>query len=187
MGPYYLTALISLIGPVKRVTGSARITFPQRTITSAPKLNTKIVVDTPTHIAGILDFANGAIATLVTSFDVWAAQLPPIEIYGTAGTLSVPNPNTFGGPVSIRRQGAKEWSAVPLTHGLVDNSRGIGVADMAHALQSGEIGRASGEMAYHVLDIMHGFHDASDQGTHIVLKSACGRPHPLRVDFNGSF
>ncbi len=179
MGPYYLTALATLIGPVRRVTGSTRITFPERTITSQPKYGTKIKVNTPTHIAGIMDFANGAIGTIITSFDVWANQLPRIEIYGTEGTLSVPDPNTFGGPVCVRRARASEWSLIPLTHGYTINSRGIGVADMAHALRSGRPHRANGELAYHVLDIMHAFHDASQEGRHIELSSTCNRPAPL--------
>lgn len=182
MGPYYLTALVNLIGPVRRVTGSARITFPERTITSAPKYGTKITVDTPTHVAGVMDFENGAVGTIITSFDVWGAQLPRIEIYGTTGSLSVPDPNTFGGPVYIKRQGASQWSEVPLTHGYTENSRGIGVADMAYALLSGRSHRANGEMAYHVLDIMHAFHDASRDGKHCELKSTCTRPAPLPMD-----
>lgn len=179
MGPYYLTALVSLMGPVKRVTGSARITFPERTITSQPKYGTKVQVEVPTHVAGLLEFANGAIGTIITTFDVWASELPRIEIYGTAGSLSVPDPNGFGGPVRIRRAGAKEWSDVPLTHGFAQNCRGIGVADMAYALRSGRPHRANGEMAYHVLDIMHAFHDASREGKHSELKSTCSRPAPL--------
>ena len=179
MGPYYLTALINLMGPVRRVTGSARITFPERTITSQPKYGTKIKVDVPTHVAGVMDFANGAIGTIITSFDVWAAELPRIEIYGTAGTLSVPDPNGFGGPVRVLRAGAKEWSEIPLTHGYARNYRGVGVADMAYALRSGRPHRASGELAYHVLDIMHAFHDASREGRHIELSSTCQRPAPL--------
>jgi predicted dehydrogenase len=179
MGPYYLTALIALMGPVRRVTGSTRVTFPTRTITSQPKFGTVIEVDVPTHVAGILDFANGAIGTIITSFDVWAAELPRIEVYGTLGSLSVPDPNGFGGPVRIRRGGASEWSTVPLSHGYAENARGIGVADMAYAIRSGRPHRASGELAYHVLDIMHAFHDASDSGRHIDLQSTCARPKPL--------
>ncbi|HHV95032.1 MAG TPA: Gfo/Idh/MocA family oxidoreductase [Clostridiaceae bacterium] len=179
MGPYYLTALVNLIGPIKRVTGSARITFPERIITSAPKYGTKITVDTPTHIAGVIDFENGAIGTIITSFDVWAAQLPRIEIYGAEGSLSVPDPNTFGGPVYIRRKNASAWSEVPLTHGYSENSRGIGLADMAYALLSGRQHRANGDMAYHVLDVMHGFLDASESGKHYVVPSTCIRPAPL--------
>lgn len=179
MGPYYLTALISLIGPVARVTGLARATFPERIITSKPKYGEKITVETPTHIAGVMDFANGAVGTIVTSFDVWGGNVPCIEIYGTEGTLSVPDPNTFGGPVRIRRAGAKEWHEVPLTHGYSENSRGLGVADMAYALRTGRPHRASGELAYHVLDIMHAFHDASEKGAHIELESTCRRPAAL--------
>ena len=100
MGPYYLTALIALMGPVKRVTGSARVTFPERTITSVPKYGTKIQVDVPTHVAGIMDFACGAVGTIITSFDVWSSELPRIEIYGTQGTLSVPDPNSIALPAS---------------------------------------------------------------------------------------
>ena len=179
MGPYYLTALTALIGPIRRVTGSARATFPTRTITSAAKYGTTVDVDVPTHIAGVLDFANGAIVTIVTSFDVWGANLPPIEIYGTQGSLSVPDPNTFGGPVRVRRMGATEWSDVPLTHGFAENSRGLAVADMARAIQTGRLHRASGDLAYHVLEAMHGFHDASTQGRHYEMQSVCERPAPL--------
>jgi predicted dehydrogenase len=179
MGPYYLTALVNLIGPIRRITGSARVTFPERTITSQPKYGTKITVDTPTHIAGIVDFANGAVGTIITSFDVWAAELPRIEIYGAEGSMSVPDPNTFGGPVMVRRAGAGTWSEIPLTHGYADNSRGLGVADMAYALRSGRPHRASGALAYHVLDAMHAFHDASSEGKHVILESTVERPAAL--------
>ena len=179
MGPYYLTALVSLIGPVARVTGSTRTTFPERIITSKPKYGQKITVNTPTHIAGVMDFANGAVGTIVTSFDVWGGNVPCIEIYGTEGTLSVPDPNGFGGPVRIRRAGASEWSEVPHTHGYSENGRGLGVADMAYALRSGRPHRTNGELAYHILDIMHAFHDASERNSHVQLESACERPAAL--------
>ncbi|HET6457195.1 MAG TPA: Gfo/Idh/MocA family oxidoreductase [Armatimonadota bacterium] len=180
MGPYYLTALVNLMGPVKRVTGSARASFPERLITSTAKNGTKIKVETPTHVTGIMDFANGAVGVIITTFDVWAAELPRIEIYGTKGTLSVPDPNSFGGPVRMQK-GRDPWEEVPLTHGYAENSRGIGVADMAYALRSGRPHRASGELAYHVLDIMHAFHDASREGRHIMLESTCSQPAPLPV------
>jgi predicted dehydrogenase len=185
MGPYYLTALITLLGPIQRVTGSTRITFPERTITSAPKYGTKITVDTPTHIAGIMDFANGAIGTITTSFDVWSHTLPNIEIYGTEGSMLVPDPNGFGGPVRVRRRNSSEWHEVPHTHGFADNSRGIGVADMAYAIQSGRPHRANGQMAYHVLEAMHGFHDAAREGKHYAMQSVCERPAPLPMDLPG--
>ena len=178
MGPYYLTALVNLLGPVRRVTGSARITFPERVITSKPKYGTVVKVEVPTHVVGVMDFANGAVGTIITSFDVWAANLPRIEIYGTTGSLSVPDPNGFVGPVMVQRAGAKEWTQVPDSHNYAKN-RGIGVADMAYALRYGRAHRASGELTYHVLDIMHAFHDASHEGKHVELASACQRPAAL--------
>ncbi len=183
MGPYYLTALVSLLGPVQRVAGSTRITFPERTIMSEPKRGTKIEVEVPTHVAGVLDFENGAIGTIVTSFDVWGAQVPMIEIYGTKGSLSVPDPNTFGGPVRFNKPGMDGWSEIPLTHGFAENSRGIGVADMANALISGGKHRASGDLAYHVLELMHGFHISSDKGAHFDTEGKCAQPEPLSPDF----
>jgi predicted dehydrogenase len=171
MGPYYLTALASLLGPIVRVTGATRISFPERTIGSGPKQGQKIAVETSTHVAGVLDFAGGAVATLITSFDVWAANLPRIEIYGSEGSLSVPDPNTFGGPVRIRLAKDKEWRDVPLTHGFTENSRGLGVADMAGAIREGRPHRASGELAYHVLDVMAAFEEASTAGRHVAINS----------------
>ena len=179
MGPYYVTALANLIGPVRRVSGSTRITFPERTITSEPKKGAKIQVNVPTHIAGVLDFYNGAIGTIITSFDVWAHACPRIEIYGSEGSMSVPDPNSFGGPVKIRRPGDEVWEDIPLTHGYSENSRSLGVADMACALQSGRPHRANGDLIYHVLDIMHAIHDASSEGRHIELESGCERPAAL--------
>lgn len=179
MGPYYLTALVSLLGPVSRVTGSAKVTFPKRVITSEAKRGNTIDVEVPTHIAGILDFCGGVTGTLITSFDVWHTQLPRIEIYGSEGTISVPDPNCFGGPVLVRRYDQGEWMEIPLSHGYSENSRGLGVADMAYALLNGRKNRANGEMAYHVLDMMHGFHDASIGGKHYDLQSTCVQPAAL--------
>lgn len=183
MGPYYLTALVSLLGPINRVTGFTRISYPERTITSEPKAGTKIQVTTPTHISGVIDFASGAIGTITTSFDAFGGtSLPPIEIYGSEGTLLVPDPNTFGGPVRIRKRDEKEFVEVPLSYGYSQNSRGLGVADMAHAILSGGDYRANGELAYHVLEAMHGFDDSSDKGTHYEMESNCKRPLPLSVE-----
>jgi len=179
MGPYYLTALATLLGPVRRVTGSAQSAFPERTILSQPKYGQTIKVNTPTHVAGVMDFESGVVGTLVTSFDVWSSELPRIEIYGTEGSMSLPDPNTFGGPVRVRRAGASEWSTVPLTHSYPNNSRGLGLADMAYGIRSGRPHRANGELAYHVLDLMHAFHDASREGRHVELASRCERPAAL--------
>jgi predicted dehydrogenase len=125
-----------------------------------------------------MDFACGAIGTIVTSFDVWGAQVPRIEVYGTEGSLSAPDPNGFGGAVMVKR-GTDEWKEVPLTHGYTENTRSIGVADMACALLSGRKHRPSGALTYHVLDLMHAFHDASDRGSHVELESTCEQPAAL--------
>ncbi|GAB4452738.1 MAG: hypothetical protein Kow00120_22810 [Anaerolineae bacterium] len=116
--------------------------------------------------------------TIITSFDVWDANLPRIEVYGSEGSLSVPDPNTHGGPVRVSRFETRAWMEVPLTHSA-EVGRGIGVADMAYAITSGRPHRCSGEMAYHVLDLMHAFHDASEAGKHIQVESACAQPAPL--------
>jgi predicted dehydrogenase len=179
MGPYYLTALVSLIGPIRRVMGLSKITFAERTITSQPKYGTKIKVEVPTHVIGLMEFANGAIGTITTSNDVWGTRMPRIEIYGAEGTLSVPDPNNFGGPVNILRAGSDEWKEIPLTHGYTGQSRSLGVADMAKAMKSGRPHRANGAMAFHVLDAMNAFQEASNQGRHIELQSTCARPAPL--------
>jgi predicted dehydrogenase len=178
MGPYYLTALVNLIGPIRRVTGSTRITFPERMVTSQPHYGTRIKVETATHVAGVVDFVNGAVGTIITSFDIWAANLPRIEIYGTEGSISVPDPNRFDGPVLLRRADASDWSDIPLTHSA-DVGRGIGVADMAYGLVYGRPHRASGELAYHVLEVMHAFEDASQTGRHMDIESSCVQPAAL--------
>ena len=184
MGPYYLTALVALLGPVARVPGATRTTFAERTITSQPKYGQKIQVETPTHVVGLLDFAQGAVATIITTFDVWSAELPRIEIYGTQGTLSVPDPNTFGGPVRVRRAGSSEWQEIPIPFHYTTNSRGIGVADMAHAQRSGRAHRASGDLAFHVLEIMEAIHVASEQGQHLHLASTVERPAAFPLEMS---
>jgi predicted dehydrogenase len=179
MGPYYLTALVSLLGPVVRVAGATRITRTERTITSQPRYGEVMNVEVPTHVAGLLDFAAGPIATIITTFDVQASTLPPIEIYGTAGTLAAPDPNTFGGPVKVRLAAESEWKEIAVTRPYTENSRGLGLADMAEGIRSGRAHRANGDLAYHVLDIMHAIHDASTESRHVLLESTCVRPDAM--------
>ena len=179
MGPYYLTALVSLLGPVRRVTGATRITRSQRTITSQPRYGEVMNVEVPTHVTGLLDFADGPIGTIITTFDVQASALPWIEIYGTAGTLAAPDPNTFGGPVRLRLTGESEWKETPVMRPYTENSRGLGLADMAEGIRTGRAHRANGDLAYHVLDIMHAIHEASTSGQHVQLESTCVRPEAM--------
>ncbi|HEY3322225.1 MAG TPA: Gfo/Idh/MocA family oxidoreductase [Planctomycetota bacterium] len=180
MGPYYLTALVQILGPVKRVSGAASILKPERTITSQPKNGKKIKVETPDHVTGVLEFASGAVVTIVTSFAVWHARLPRIEIYGTEGTLSVPDPNSLRGPVNLRMANDGDWRDVGLTHTHFDGDKwGIGVADMAYALRSGRPHRANGENAQHVLETMHAFLNAAKEGKYVEIKAPFKRPAAL--------
>lgn len=183
MGPYYLHALVILLGPIKRVTGLTRISYPTRTITSRPKHGTVVPVEVPTHIVSLLEFHQGTIGQLTTSFDVkHGANAPNIEIYGTAGSLSVPDPNGTGGPVRVRHSRAKDWSELHLTHPYREGSRGVGVADMAMAISTGRLHRANDAIAMHALDVMQAIHESSDQGRHITLTSTCERPEAMRAD-----
>lgn len=185
MGPYYLTALVSLIGPVKRVRGLANVTFARRTITSQPRAGEQIAVDVPTHVVGLLEFAAGAepgghaAGTITTTFDVWASHAPLLEVHGTEGSLSLPDPNGFGGPVRVWTRRKSEWADVPVKRLYAENSRGLGLADMAEAIATGRAHRAGGELAMHVLDVMESIHEAAATGAAVELKTSCERPAPL--------
>ncbi|MFN2351834.1 MAG: Gfo/Idh/MocA family protein [Kiritimatiellia bacterium] len=179
MGPYYLTALVNLLGPVRRVSGMTAKAQKERMITSQPQYGKIMPVLVPTHYASVLEFTQGAICSMIMSFDCQGTQLPRMEIYGTEGTLSVPDPNTFGGPVRIRRAGAKDWSDIPLTHGYIENSRGLGAAEMAWAMRRQRPHRAAGDLAFHVLDIMEAAAEAGALQRTVEMQSGCERPAPL--------
>ncbi len=182
MGPYYMTALVNLIGGIDRVAGISRITFPTRTITSEPKRGTLVDVETPTHITGSVQFANGAIGMVVQSFDVWHGNVAPLTVHGSEGSLLVGDPNAFGDKVQIRKAADKEWQDVPLTHGFAANSRGVGVLDIAHAIAEGRPHRASGQLALHVLETMHAFLTSSEKGVHVSIANRVERPAPMQAD-----
>lgn len=179
MGPYYVTALVSLLGPVRRVASSARKSFNERTITSNPKAGETIPVNVDTHIVATLDFVSDVTATIMTSFDLFDTEHARLIVYGSEGTLRLPDPNTFGGPLQLLRGGSKEWEDLPLTHAWPDNSRGLGVSDLARALLEGDAPRASGELAAHVLDIMCATIESSEQERHIHLQTTTTRPEPM--------
>jgi predicted dehydrogenase len=178
MGPYYLTDLVHLLGPMRRVSGSVKTTFAERLITSAPLHGTRIQVTTPTHLTGVIDFASGAAATVIMSFDTWGHNLPLLEIYGTEGTLSVPDPNSGTGIVRLRGAQDKEWRDMPSTHSTIA-ARGAGVADLALAIRERRPNRANGEMALHVVDAMQAFAESSQNGMHVTLSTTCRQPAPL--------
>ncbi len=178
MGPYYLTALVTLLGPIKSVSALAKKTHEERVITSEPLKGKKISVEVPTHLCGSLEFANGVLATATMSFDVWKHHLPMVEIYGTEGSISCPDPNGFGGEVKVWTTKNREWESVPLLHGE-EMGRGLGLADMAYALQTGQPHRASGELALHIVETMEAFHVSARTGRRATLKSTCPQPAPL--------
>lgn len=177
MGPYYVSALVQLLGPVARVSGITRTSFSTRTVTSQPLAGSVLSVETPTHIVSTLEFAKGPIGQLTTSFDTMAGtELKHIEIYGSKATLRVPDPNFFGGPITIKRVGSDTWEEIEITRPYAENSRGLGVLDMALAIRHNRPHRASGDLAYHVLDVMHATHLSSDESRHIRLDSGVAQP-----------
>lgn len=179
MGPYYVTDLVNLLGPVARVAGMTTMTRATRTITSAPLAGSTIPVEVPTHVAGTLHFASGAVVSMAMSFDVPKHRHLPLELYGTEGALIIPDPNFFGGQIEHAALGG-EWEAVPTDHAYADsNYRILGVADMAHALRENRPHRASGALAYHVLEVMEAFRRSSDSGTFITIESQPARPEPM--------
>ena len=183
MGPYYLTALLNLLGPVRRITGSATIAIPERTITSQPRFGKKMRVETPDHICGTMEFESGCSGVIVQSF---ATRFPqhdwkqPITIYGTEGTMKVPDPNTFDGQVFVRRSEDPEFREVPGAF-VRGYGRSIGVADMAHAIRrSGRAFRATGEQGFYVLDLMQGFLESAQSGRAYSPGISYERPAAMR-------
>jgi predicted dehydrogenase len=175
IGPYYLTALVALFGPVTRVAATARQARAQRVIGSGPKAGTSFAVEVPTHVHALLDFASGPSASATFSFDS-AVPRRMVEITGTEGTLSLPDPNTFGGPLQVQSLGEQEWRELPVTGSTA--GRGMGVLDMARAIRTGADHRASGDLAQHVLELMATVTDAADQHAFLGLES---RPPAVAV------
>lgn len=178
MGPYYLTDLVQLLGPVAAVTGSTARPQAQRRVATGPLQDTLVPVEVATHVAGTVEFVSGAVVSVIMSFDVAMHRHGPIEIYGDRGSLLVPDPNRFGGTVQLGTGG--EWQAVAPTHGHVDGEfRSIGVADMATAIVTGRPHRASGALAFHVLEVMEAFQTAADDGRRVSIQSRVERPAML--------
>ena len=171
MGPYYLTALINLLGGIRSVTARGRRAFEERLITSQPQAGTRVPVEVDTDIHAILEFDSGVLATLSTSFDTVWDQQAAFYVFGSEGTLAVPDPNTFGGPVRLLRHGQREWHELPLLYGYETNSRGLGLADMAAALAEGRDWRANGEQLLHVLDAMCSIQASADNVETVTLRT----------------
>ncbi|WP_207457298.1 Gfo/Idh/MocA family protein [Herbiconiux sp. SYSU D00978] len=176
MGPYYLTTLVTLLGPVVRVSGAALRSERERSVATGPRQGERLAVDVDTHVSAILEHEGGVHSTVTVSFEVWASRMPLFELYGTEGTLAVPDPNRFSDPVELWTRDEPEWTVAPVAGGYADAGRGVGLADMAHAIETGRPHRASGELAFHVLEIMDAVLLAGREHRVVELTSAPARP-----------
>ncbi len=193
IGPYYITNLIQLIGPVRAVSAMSSVSFPTRTITNGPRNGETVPVNTPTNIHAILEFENGAIVTFGASWDVWKSSHPNMELYGSTGTMEVPDPNFFGGSVTITSQDS-DYQVVPTRdhpfgianeaheNGPQANYRCAGLADMVHAINENRPHRCSMELALHAVDVMTSILKAGEDRTWVEMTTTCKRPDVLSSD-----
>lgn len=194
VGPYYITNLIQLIGPVRRVVALTSTATPDRTIlTEGARQGERIPVRTPTTIHALLDFHSGATITLSTSWDVWAHRHPNMDLYGLEGSLFVPDPNFFGGRIDYAGRDGVVKTAPAWDHpfgipnedhktGRMANYRTAGLADMAQALRDGRPHRCSLELALHCVEVMTGILKSGETGAFVGMTTTCDRPAPLGPD-----
>jgi len=180
MGPYYVSALVTLLGPVVSVVGAASHTRNERTIGSGPREGQKVPVDIESHVTGVLVHASGALSTLFMSFDAVKTKSPNIEIHGEKGSLVVPDPNHFDGDVQLFALGAEDWETLPVSAGYKDSGRGFGIADLA-ATPAGQEPRAGGQLAFHALDVMESVLASAKSGKAEVIKSTAARPAAVQL------
>lgn len=204
LGPYYLTAMVFLMGPIRRVSGMASRSFDKRQIENGPRNGEWMNVEVNTHSLSMMEFASGAIGNMTISFDIWDSETPRLEIYGTDGTICIPDPdpvhgaNNFHGPVWYRTRKTSRWEFQPRptdrpdawleadnTHGFNANSRGLGLLEMAYALKEGRAPRASGELAQHILEVMLAIDASPKLGGFVDIASDCVIPPPLSETFPG--
>ena len=182
MAPYYVTDIVNLLGPVRRVSAIATRPRDERLVSSEPLKGTRIPVEVATHVAGTMETVSGAVVTMIMSFDVPKHRHSPIEVYGTEGAMQVPDPNFFDGQIEIAKTG-EDWQPVATEHGHAEhNLRIMGVADMATAIRSGRPHRANGDLAFHVLEVMEAFQRASDTGAQIEITTRPERPAMMPVN-----
>jgi predicted dehydrogenase len=188
MGPYYIGALTALLGPIEAVTASGRVGLPERVVTAAgPNLGQRIRPQVPTTVHAILRFQSGAQITLLASWDVWKHGQTPIEIHGEQASIRVPDPNFFAGTVEVATERelwrARETPPHPLTQPnfplekpIHANYRGLGLAEMAQAIEAGRAPRVGGEWAFHILDVMMAILRSVDEERTVEVASRCERP-----------
>ena len=180
MGPYYVSALVTLLGPVVSVIGAASHTRNERTIGSGPRVGETVPVNIDSHVTGVLVHASGALSTLFMSFDAVKSKSPNIEIHGERGSLVVPDPNHFDGDVQLFALGAEDWQTLPVSAGYVDSGRGFGIADLA-ATPPGSEPRAGGQLAYHALEVMESVLASAKSGSVVQIQSTAARPAAVEL------
>ncbi|MBE1293398.1 MAG: gfo/Idh/MocA family oxidoreductase [Rhodobacteraceae bacterium] len=201
LGPYYLTAMVFCLGPISKVAGMARRTFDKRQIENGPRNGEWMNVEVDTHSLSLLQFESGVLGQMTMSFDIWDSETPRFEIYGETGTICIPDPdpvhgaNDFHGPVWLRTKETSRWShqprptgrdfweEAPPDHGFNENSRGLGLMDLAAAVKENRSPRASGELAFHVFDVMDAIARSGQSSSFEEIATTCARPTPLPVDF----
>ncbi|NLW21062.1 MAG: Gfo/Idh/MocA family oxidoreductase [Clostridiales bacterium] len=180
MGPYYMSALTSLLGRVDRLVAHSKRTFDKRMITSQPFAGTVMDVNVDTYTTGIMQFDLGAIGTLFTTFDAYYHTQARLEVYGTEGTLILPDPNFFGGPIQVWRPETRKYDELPLLFDYVGDMRALGLADMAKSMQTGRAARCGMQQVYHVIDILTGFERSAASGGWVDMKTPYERPAPMK-------
>ncbi|WP_243074446.1 Gfo/Idh/MocA family protein [Microbacterium sp. SS28] len=175
MGPYYVTALVQLLGPVEWVVGAGSALRSERTIATGPRAGEVVSVEVDSHVTGILAHASGALSTITTTFDAVATKAPNIEVHGEKASLIVPDPNHFDGEVLVRALGASDWAAVPSRAGIAGAARGTGLLDLLRTPEGVEP-RASGAMGLHVLEIMTGLLESARLGSRVTMTTTVERP-----------
>jgi predicted dehydrogenase len=192
MGPYYLTALVTLLGPVASVAALGQIAFKERVVSTpgSAMLGQSIKVETLTSAQALLEFESGAQITFLASWDVWSHGVLPIELFGETGSMRVPDPNWFGGDIAMS-SGRGDWSAIhttqqrfgeanwPADKPVHANYRGLGLADMARGIEDKRPHRVNGDVALHVLAIMAGILEAATERRHVTIAHRCERPAGL--------
>ncbi|MDE0208586.1 MAG: Gfo/Idh/MocA family oxidoreductase [Boseongicola sp.] len=201
LGPYYLSAMVFFLGPIARVAGMSNRAFDRRMIENGPRYGQWMQVEVDTHVQGMLEFESGVIGQMTMSFDIWDSEMPRLEIYGTNGTICIPDPdpvhgaNVFHGEVWYRTRDTSRWTQQPrpaacddwqlaeITHGINEDSRGMGLIEMADAIAHGRLPRCSGELAYHVLEVMTGILDSPAHGAFVPIHSRPPVPEILPETF----
>ena len=193
LGPYYIANLINLLGPVRRVGALTSSATETRTIGSDARKGEVIPVRTPTNIHALLEFAGGATVNLSTSWDVWSHKRAHMELYGTEGTLYLPDPNFFGGVVEVGGKDGVISAVAPWDHALgrpnqehakhgpLANYRTAGLADMAQAIMAGRDARCSLERALHGVEVMTACLLSGETGQFVTLQTTCSRPAALGI------